>query len=222
MPIADYESWLVGPVRFIEVPDDTLRAYYDWPGRSSSTSTWTTWTTSSSITTGDWHPLTWEGRRLTYGTLTTGAGRDSRQPTPEELQRNNERIRQQQIQREANRVTAQSRAIDLLLTILPPEQHQRYRENEIIEVVGSHGNLYRIYPGSVGNVHWIKSDGTVGGRLCAHPDMVDGWLPNADIALAQMLALQTNEAEFVRKANVHAGERPPIPRRRLRELASVA
>ena len=37
-----------------------------------------------------------------------------------------------------------------------------------------------------------------------------GYLPNPDVALAQMLALVTDEEHFVRTANVHRGRRPNL------------
>jgi hypothetical protein len=76
------------------------------------------------------------------------------------------------------------------------------------EVMGSAGGLYRIRRGTSGNVDWIDHDGSVGARLCAHPTMADGWMPDQGVAVAQLLALTTDEAGFVRMANVHAGRRP--------------
>jgi hypothetical protein len=40
--------------------------------------------------------------------------------------------------------------------------------------------------------------------------MNEHWLPDQDVALAQMLALTTDEAAFVRLANVHRGRRPVL------------
>ena len=70
-------------------------------------------------------------------------------------------------------------------------------------VIGSHGTVYRINRGTSGNVEWIKPDGTVGGRLCAHPCMREQWIPTEDVMLAQMLALTTNERAWLAVANVH-------------------
>jgi hypothetical protein len=109
------------------------------------------------------------------------------------------------------RVRAQDRAEQFLLEMLSPSQRERYQLAGEFEVMGSAGNLYRIRRGISGNIDWIKPDGKFGGRLCAHPTMQEGWLPMQDVVLAQLLALTTDEPAFVRRANVHAGERPPLP-----------
>lgn len=113
-------------------------------------------------------------------------------------------------QRDISRTQAISRAEELLLSLLSENQRQQYRLTGIFEVIGSAGTLYRIERGTAGNIVWIKPDGEIGGRLCAHPEMRESWLPVQDVAVAQLLALTTDEKAFVRVANVHEGRRPPI------------
>lgn len=106
------------------------------------------------------------------------------------------------------RTAARDRADELLQSMLSEQQREAYRLTGEFEVMGSAGGVYRIRRGTSGNVDWIAPDGTVGARLCAHPEMREGWMPDQDVALAQMLALRTDEAGFIGMANVHAGRRP--------------
>lgn len=114
-----------------------------------------------------------------------------------------------QRERSRERAEAIGRATSLLMAVLDEYQRESYRRTGAFDVIGSRGTLYRIHTGSVGNVEWISPDGE-GGRLCAHPSMNEHWLPDQDVAVAQMLALTTDEAAFVRLANVHRGRRPVL------------
>lgn len=137
----------------------------------------------------------------------------TREPTPEEEAARQERQAERERQMEEHRRIrdeASDRARALLLALLDETQRASYEETSSFEVVGSAGNRYRINRGANGNVLWLDDD-EVRGRLCAHPEFVDGYLPDADVALAQMLALTTDEAAWLQTANVHAGSRPPIP-----------
>jgi hypothetical protein len=96
------------------------------------------------------------------------------------------------------------------MALLDERQRETYRLTKVFEVIGSHGTLYRIHRGISGNVEWITPEGEVGGRLCAHPSMNEHWLPEQDVAVAQLLALTADEAAFVRLANVHRGRRPEL------------
>jgi hypothetical protein len=108
------------------------------------------------------------------------------------------------------RIVARERADELLLSMLSEPQRESYSLTGEFEVIGSAGGLYRIQRGNSGNVLWIEPGGQVGARLCAHPTMAEGWMPDQDVAVAQLLALMTDEPAFVRTANVHAGRRPPV------------
>jgi hypothetical protein len=141
-------------------------------------------------------------------------------PPREPTEADRERLRRAEVVRQereerwrrnaAARVHANSRAEELLLAMLNEAQRRSYRLNGTFEVIGSHGNLYRIHRGKAGNVEWIKPDGKFGGKLCAHPTERDDWLPVPDVMLAQMVDLITDERAFIRVANVHQGDRPRI------------
>lgn len=100
----------------------------------------------------------------------------------------------------------------MLLSLLTEAQVLQYRRDETFEVEGSAGGRYRISPGTNGNVEYLGPDGDVTARLCAHPELYGdgGRLPLADVALAQMLILATDERTFLRTANVHWGLRPQL------------
>lgn len=137
-------------------------------------------------------------------------------PTPEQVAQR-EAERQQHESRQRERATRQTMAVErataTLLGILDDTQRAAYGEDRTFEVIGSLGGRYRIRPGSAGNVDWIDPvTNDIGGVLCAHPILWDGHghLPGPDVALAQMLALATDEAHFVATANVHRGRRPTL------------
>jgi hypothetical protein len=185
---------------------------YGWLTTNTSTSApaWINWSTATvtsatSYTLDGWQALTWRGRQLVVGDEEAPVlGVDVRR----EAQRADAAAA---VRRRAEaRVVADARAVDLLVSLLPPEQVDVYRQHGHFEIVGSHGTLYRINTGVSGNVEWITPDGEVGGQLCAHPTMAESWLPTPDVMLSQMLALLTDEPEFVRLANVHAGRRPQL------------
>lgn len=114
--------------------------------------------------------------------------------------------------RRVARETAHVVAEELLTSMLTEDQRQSWRLNGYFEVIGSHGTLYRLHRGIAGNVEWLTPDGESGGRLCAHPTMRESWLPTADVLLAQLLALRTDEREWLALANVHAGRAPQLMR----------
>lgn len=195
---------------------------YDWAlnGWTFSSSTGSTntlfvpeeWTTSATANT--WSEVKWS-----YNTTINVYDNNTRwwpmltqeYPRPrwqrEEL---SEPARESARQREVARTAARDRADELLCSMLSAEQRESYRLTGEFIVIGSAGGVYRVSRGSSGNITWLAPDGSVGGRLCAHPDMREGWIPDQDVALAQLLALSTDEAAFVAKANVHAGTRPRV------------
>jgi hypothetical protein len=131
--------------------------------------------------------------------------------TPEEQAARAERMARHEQQRN-DRITAQAaartRARNTLLEFLTPEQRAEYEAHDHFVCIGSEGNRYRIERGNAGNVVYLDERGEMAGRLCAHPSMRENWLPDEDVALAQMLALMTDERNFVRIANVHRGRAP--------------
>ena len=111
----------------------------------------------------------------------------------------------------ARRVVAGERATQLLLAVLDAAQRASYEADRTFVVIGSHGGRYRIHRGSNGNVEALDPvTGERTARLCAHPTMRHGLLPDSDVALAQLLHLRTDEPGFCRVANVHWGRRPDV------------
>jgi hypothetical protein len=132
-------------------------------------------------------------------------------PTPEEEAARAERrarYAQERIDRIAQQEAARTRARNTLMEFLTPEQRAEYEAHDHFVCTGSEGNRYRIERGSAGNVVYLDERGEAAGRLCAHPSMREQWLPDSDVALAQMLALMTDERNFVQIANVHRGRAP--------------
>jgi hypothetical protein len=163
-----------------------------------STTTNYYWDTSSADRWTLFSPLTFNGQQLEAS------------PFPSEVAVAGRVAQQDRVRRAEERVVAQSRAVELLVSLLPPEQVTVFREHGHFEITGSHGTRYRVNEGVSGNIEWLRPTGEVGGRLCAHPTMQDGWLPTADVMLSQLLALTADEREFLRLANVHAGRRPEL------------
>lgn len=187
------------------------------------TGTWwpeyqTTTTSASSATTTWWYPAPTGGWATTInGTfqLTAAAATTTWNDswyTPLRIPLTSPRQAEHAARRERAR-TARTAAVDratrTLLELLDPTQRAQYEISRTFEVIGSEGGRYRIRPGSMGNVDWLDA-GQAAGVLCAHPVLWtgEGHLPDPDVALAQLLALTTDEAEFVRTANVHRGRRP--------------
>lgn len=165
--------------------------------------------------TYDWQPL---GEMDPIGFRET----PTPQPVnPEDAERDAERLqaehariytaRQQELdERARSRTEATERATALLLALLNTHQREQYEARHSFEVIGSHGTRYRINRGTSGNVEWLTPDGVVGGQMCAHPTMRGNWLPEPDVHIGQMLALQTDEVAFVQLANMYYGRRPEL------------
>lgn len=121
---------------------------------------------------------------------------------------------------------AVTRARELLLDFLNELQQAQYEEMGKFDIAGSDGTLYRIGPGTNGNVEWIDpATGQVKGRLCAHPrayDYENRPIPEPDLHLGQLLALTTDERAWLEVANLHRGDWPPTYRERRIEVPQVA
>lgn len=101
----------------------------------------------------------------------------------------------------AQRAKIDSRAEQLLMSLLNDGQRRTRREHGWFEVRGSLGGRWRIRNGGQsGNVDLMPQDGDV--RLmsfCIHPP---DRLPDADAHVAQMLGIVTDELAFRRTGNV--------------------
>lgn len=138
--------------------------------------------------------------------------RRNQQDERERAQRDLERERE----RHAAATAAETRGRDTLRRLLTAEQRDDFDAFERFFVTGSHGGHYRIRPGTNGNVDFYASagDGTPAARLCAHPELsMPGWrddanrtLPLADVALAQLLHITTDEPGWLAIANVHRND----------------
>lgn len=97
------------------------------------------------------------------------------------------------------RAEAMTRARELLLEHLTPEQRRMFeKENWFIVEGGKSKTKYRIRGGAVaGNIDVIRND-AVSHRLCCH---CDSSIPSHDQHLAQKLMLEHAEDDFLRIAN---------------------
>jgi hypothetical protein len=99
----------------------------------------------------------------------------------------------------------QRRAMRLLRSWLSAAQREQLRRNRSFVARGSRGGRYRIVPGT-GVTQRIERHGKrdyARSSYCLHPDE---WIPPADIAIAHLLLLRTDEAAFLRRANEHRTE----------------
>lgn len=96
------------------------------------------------------------------------------------------------------RESAAARANELLESLLTEAQKQQYAKERAFELQVN-DKLYRIAPGN----RVARLDPTtrkVESWFCIHPEHTH-ILPSEDVAVAQKLLLETNEAEFLRIAN---------------------
>jgi hypothetical protein len=197
------------------------QTWFAWCSTTNTTVTmgdqaWAAWNVSVTSTTGSLalnYPTgsAWVSDGSSWVTWNTAyqetedeqAARETREA---ELRAGWERRRQEQAAEaavlRAEREAANARALELLLSVLTPEQRASYLDEGWFEVRGSRGGRWRIRNrGQSGNVDLMPEIGEErDATYCAHPP---GSLPNADAHLAQMLALVTDEEKFVATANVH-------------------
>ncbi len=89
---------------------------------------------------------------------------------------------------------------------LTQRQRDEHRRRGSVVVRGSAGGTYRVQPESVRTTVRVERHGSRwyarGAWYCLHPEDVD--LPPADLALAHLLLLTTDEPAFLAAANAHA------------------
>jgi hypothetical protein len=100
-------------------------------------------------------------------------------------------------EQEERRVAAE-RAEQLLISHLTRAQRKSWERDKAIEVKGRSGRTYRIKCGRAGNVYELDDKGRPVASLCVH--LVDP-VPDQDNVLWQLLAIQHDEEEFLRRAN---------------------
>lgn len=97
---------------------------------------------------------------------------------------------------------ADKKGIELLKSWLTPDQLAQYEKSKAFEVTGSHtGKRYRIKHGRQMNIEELDKNGKRVQGLCALPI---GTLVAGDCVLAQKLAIETNEKQFLEVANKFA------------------
>lgn len=124
-------------------------------------------------------------------------------------QRSREQLAAEQLRME-NRQVAHTRARELLDLVVADED--RVPGLDLLQVVGSDGNLYRIEmhrPTVHGNIVQVDGHGCILGRACVAPSMHGdtGVLPTADGWVGQYLGLKFDAAQFLSHAN-WSGRRP--------------
>jgi len=128
-----------------------------------------------------------------------------REDPAEAAERVHQRIEEVLEQRQLLHNQRQNRALELLKSLLTPEQWADYTANQAFIVRGSDGVEYEIEHGTNGNVIARLEDRRV--RYCAHPRLWDSTtrtqLPVPDVLAAQVLALKTDAPGFVAVANIH-------------------
>jgi hypothetical protein len=99
------------------------------------------------------------------------------------------------------RKPADRKAMKLFKSWLTPEQLLEWRRSQCVTITGSEGGRYRIYP-RMGVTHGIELHGTrwfAMHHFCYHD--VEVTLPKADVALAHLLLITTDESYFLIAAN---------------------
>ncbi len=192
-------------------------------GTSSATSstTWQNWSqvyaSEISTTNGTWQ--NWNQGWYSVGTTTVYT--QPLRPVPETDEvRERRRAEQAQAAQAAIRYRAEQeeirqRAEELLTALLSDEQAQTWRAHHWFTVRGSRtGRTYRIRRGIAGNVDLMAEFADAAEiTYCAHPPDV----PAADVCLAQLFLLATDEDQFLAVANVH--RRHAVPERHLQAVA---
>ena len=99
----------------------------------------------------------------------------------------------------------QRTAMQLLRSLLSPNQRAELTRGGNVVVRGSEGGTYRILP-RFGHVERVTRNGRrwfVAERYCLHDVQDDDAMPPADLSIAHMLILLSDEPEFLRLANAN-------------------
>lgn len=91
------------------------------------------------------------------------------------------------------------RAMRLLRSWLTPEQNRDLTTKEAFYVTSQSGRTYRIAKGTVSNVELLGADGCTTARFCVQPAGAAAF--PGDVMLAQKLWLETDELDFLVRAN---------------------
>lgn len=198
--------------------------YYTTASTGTSACVWMSWNgatnAADTTTNGPWYQWCQTGTTASTLTISTNCWVQwnngtavtnvvqprvaSYQPPPETAEQKAARVVQEakwKTEREAaerKRIAAETRAEELFHEHLTEPQRKEVKEKRHFHIVSEKGKRYRIHIDSgSGNVSELGDDGKVAQRYCAHPRGV----PKFDQILAQKLALEVCEHEFLRVAN---------------------
>ena len=169
-------------------------------GTSGTSIVWTNWN-SAATTLSPSTSVTWQyWNSMTTGTIAVTA---VPQPTAEELVAQRqlaERYAEEARQRELVATAARVKAEALLQEHLDAEQQATLAKDGAFLVSVKSGRRYKIQRGQAGNVFELAHNGNHHvRRFCIHPS---DSVPDPDAMLAQKLLLETDEAAFLRIANI--------------------
>lgn len=180
-----------GPgVMYIGMSTGTAATWQGWNQAYATT------VTSSTVTI---NAQSWGTWNQAYDNTTERAA--EREAADARMRERREQQRRDQEERRELARQAQARAEELLVALLTDEQAASRREHGWFAVRGSASKrVYRIHAtGIANNVDRLGDDGKRERVFCAHPPGV----PAADVHLAQLLSLATDEDAFLRVANSH-------------------
>lgn len=159
---------------------------------TDSTATWDQWTDTTATTTSSGSDITWTAwARADYFCVESIS------------QRAREQSKQLDKEKARKRRVANLKAMRLLRKVVTDEQWAQLKEKGFFEVIGRSGKKYELHKHTtVSNV--IQVDFKQRQKMCAHPDlhMDGGTLPMADVLVAQKLAIEHREDEFLAVANL--------------------
>lgn len=195
------------------VTSDSWHYWADCTSTSTTTDTWNTWNDSGTSTDTSWYSwvTTSDSNEIVqhkyYEQRESEAERLAREERlvarEERLEAQRERTRLVNEKREA----VKKRALDLLHSILSEKQKRTLEKKGFFEIIGQSGKRYQIKDtGSMGNVIAVDFHGkNKKQRICAHPKLYNGKgsIPQGDVMLGQMMALQHDEKQFLKVANLH-------------------
>ena len=104
--------------------------------------------------------------------------------------------------RRRGRDPSQKRALELLKTFLNPDQLRTLEANgKNFRVQGTMGGTYRLWPrrGLAEKIVWRRKKWFLEMSCCYHDP--EKSLPPADVTIAQLLLIRTDEMEFLRSSN---------------------
>lgn len=156
-------------------------------------------------TAGEWIPLTAAGSSITL--TYTGVISDEPRWTPEQMAARKAAAAERQVKMEVVRQTAER----LLLAYLNDVQRQTWKNHGYIDVLSQFGRRYRLKNFNAHNVTLLNADGRETRKYCAFANDPGGTLPLGDHIVTQMMTLQFNELEFLRKANTWDLVQPKHP-----------